>query len=81
MTEFRSVSLSGVINDVMNVMELHAAEAGVELYHDARGWDGEDVTVYTDPINLKSIFINVLENAVKYSHEGGSIICNYQISY
>lgn len=47
MTEFRSVSLSGVINDVMNVMDLHTAEAGVELYHDARGWDGEDVTVYT----------------------------------
>ena len=75
------MSLSGVINDVMNVMDLHAAEAGVELYHDARGWDGEDVTVYTDPINLRSIFINVLENTVKYNRKGGSIIWTDYISY
>ena len=81
MTEFRSVSLQGVINDVMNVMGPHAAEAGVELYHDARGWDGENVTVYTDQINLKSIFINVLENAVKYNRKGGSIVWTDRISH
>ncbi len=73
LTECRSVDIRGVIVDVLDLMGPHAAEAGVKLYHDTRGSEDAPVTVYTDPLNLKSIFINVIENAVKYNRRGGSI--------
>lgn len=72
-SEYQNVDIQKIVDDVINVMGPHAAEAGVELYHDTRGDALSAVEVYTDPLDLKSIFINVLENAVKYNRRGGSI--------
>ncbi|MCB2223971.1 MAG: GHKL domain-containing protein [Actinobacteria bacterium] len=58
------VDLRGLMVDVVSDVEAAAAEAGVEVH---LGEFGRDAAVWGDRRQLETLFVNLLENAVKYS--------------
>lgn len=60
--------LSSSINDLINMISAKASEKGLELIVDVAG----DIPhlLYGDEIRIKQCALNILNNAVKYTHEG-----------
>ena len=60
--------LSSVINDLINMVSSKAAEKGLQLKVDV----AKDIphVLYGDEIRVKQCILNILNNAVKYTHEG-----------
>ena len=60
--------LSSTINDLINMVSAKAAEKGLELKVDV---DADTPHVlYGDEIRIKQCMLNILNNAVKYTHKG-----------
>ena len=60
--------LSSAINDLINMISAKASEKGLELIVDV----AQDIphVLYGDEIRIKQCVLNILNNAVKYTHEG-----------
>ncbi|MCF8347409.1 MAG: response regulator [Bacteroidales bacterium] len=68
-TESISFSLVKQINNVFKVLQLKANEKGIKLDMHM----GQDVPEYikSDPLRIKQILINLLNNAIKFTEKGG----------
>ena len=65
----RRVRPDRLVLDVQSLLKLHAAEKGLEL---AVEFDGPlPETIETDPTRVKQILINLVENAIKFTDQGG----------
>lgn len=66
-----SVNLDQLCNEVVTAVNFQAEAAGLTLTeeHD----DYEDVYVFSSPLHLKKILVNLFTNAVKYNKPNGSI--------
>lgn len=60
-----------LINDVYDELELQAAEAGIGLA--LKKGTERALPVYADRAKVQQVLINLVENAVKYGHEGGTV--------
>jgi signal transduction histidine kinase/FixJ family two-component response regulator len=58
-----------LIGEVISVLRVRALEKGVSL--DYRWQSGVPETVSTDPARLKQLLMNLVSNAVKFTHAGG----------
>lgn len=62
--------------DILTITQLSAKEAGISLkYTDCR----DDIPypyVYGSPLHIRQIFVNILNNAIKYNKPGGSILAD-----
>jgi signal transduction histidine kinase/CheY-like chemotaxis protein len=58
-----------VVHDVCSLMSVKAQEKGVSL--DAELGTPVPVRVQTDPVRLRQILVNLLGNAIKFTHQGG----------
>src|SRR5690606_3580458 len=65
----RRVRPDRLVLDVQSLLKLHAAEKGLEL---AVEFDSPlPETIETDPTRVKQILINLVENAIKFTDQGG----------
>ena len=64
------LDLAAEVSDAVLVVEQRACSEGVELV-----WEepAEPVAVSADPGRLRQVFVNLLDNALKYSSKGGAI--------
>lgn len=65
------VSLKGVVGDSMAMVAPIARERGIHMI-DAGGI-GDETQVLADATRLQQVLINLLANAIKYNHRGGTV--------
>lgn len=66
-----SVNLDQLCNEVVTAVNFQAEAAGLTLTEEHE--DYEDVYVFSSPLHLKKILVNLFTNAVKYNKPNGSI--------
>ncbi len=68
---FQEFSLNKIIKQVHSTLKpLYKKK---DLYFKIEGID-EEITLYADPLRIKQIFYNLLDNAIKFTEEGGIIL-------
>lgn len=67
-----SLSVQGVMDDCRSMVEPIAADYGVTLKQENKLSDS--VTVCADLVGLRQSLVNLLTNAIKYNHRGGSVV-------
>lgn len=68
--EMKPVELTGVLKTTLDHMSLLADEKGINIRCDA----ATPVWVTGDAMRLKQVIVNLVDNAIKYTPEGGSIL-------
>jgi signal transduction histidine kinase len=66
---FEDVELKGLITGLASNIEALAQDKGIKFAVDAK----EELTVSGDKVKLRQLFINILENAVRYTPADGHI--------
>lgn len=70
--EIQPVSLSAFITDIYFLMQGAALDKNLKLRVEAP--DPLPVTLYTDPMRLRQILLNLMGNAIKFTLEGGVLL-------
>lgn len=65
--------LPNLVNDLTNMIKDRAE--GKNLYFKIEVDESIPVELFGDDVRLRQVLINLLTNAVKYTHEGGVILC------
>ncbi len=65
----KPINLRSVVRETVEGVSLLAQERGVRLEIE----DGADVWLEADVLWIRRAILNVLDNAIKYSHEGGTV--------
>ena len=65
--------LSELTASIQDTMRIHAAESGIILICKNCEIPSDCDNVYGSPVHIQKIFFNILENAIKYTKEGGQI--------
>ena len=65
----RSVGLQDFVNEAFTIFEKEATKRGVKLQNEISA----DMVVWADRDRLSQIFVNLVDNAVKYTPKGGSV--------
>ena len=68
-----------LLQEVQTISGMRAAESGITVHLEADGALQEPY-VYGSPLHVKQIFINILNNAIKYNKAGGSVWCRVRES-
>jgi PAS domain S-box-containing protein len=66
--EKMDVNVSEILSEVGNFLNLEASEKGIRLTMAAEG--GLPKTIFTDPMRLRQILINIIGNAIKFTDRG-----------
>ena len=67
----KECNLSELLHTLVNIIQSQAKAKQLDFFVDAFDVANEDI--YTDPLKLNQIFINILGNAVKFTPVGGAI--------
>lgn len=69
--DMKAVSISKIINATLNLLQAQATDKKVTL--SSKVTEDNDLQIYADARSLKQIMINLIYNAIKYNHPGGSV--------
>lgn len=72
--EFQRVDLVAEVSDAVLMMQARMYQQGLRLRYEEPQLP---LPVLADPNRLRQVFINILDNAVKYSNEGGCITIDF----
>jgi signal transduction histidine kinase len=64
-----STQIAGLLNNVIDVYQLIAEEKRIAIAAEL----DPDCTAVVDPIRMRQVFANLLDNALKYTLDGGSV--------
>lgn len=67
----RNFEATQLVRDIYEQLDMKAAERKVTLHLDVA--PNEKIHLYADPNRIKQVFINLIDNAVKYGREEGNI--------
>lgn len=70
------VDWRAVLEDALAMLQPQAAARGIVL--ESRSAAGVADAVWCDPARLRQVFLNLLANAIKYSHDNGSVLVGVQ---
>ncbi|ADL41616.1 integral membrane sensor signal transduction histidine kinase [Caldicellulosiruptor obsidiansis OB47] len=65
--DFEKINLKNMVEDVIEEMKEFALQKEVKLYHDCN----KEIFIEGDQTLLTRLFINLIENAIKYNKKGG----------
>ncbi|MBD0265301.1 MAG: GAF domain-containing protein [Tolypothrix sp. Co-bin9] len=68
--ELRSVNLDELLSDVGNSMHMQAEQKNLSFEMQTPD-TSDEIIVYGDYLRLKQVIINLVGNAIKFTHEGG----------
>jgi two-component system phosphate regulon sensor histidine kinase PhoR len=68
--DYEKVSLLKILKDLMNIFEKRIEEKNLNFTISAK----KDITIDADRFQLEKVFINLIDNAVKYTEKGEIII-------
>ncbi|MFZ4462724.1 MAG: PAS domain S-box protein [Bacteroidales bacterium] len=66
------VQISKLVYEIKDILQPLATNRNIRILHNGR----EDIFVRADKQRLKQVLINLINNAIKYNNEGGSITIN-----
>lgn len=72
------VNLNELIKEQVQFFELEAKDKKVKLTYQL-GADDQKALFYCDAQKLRQVFVNLINNAIKYTVEGGQIVVSYKI--
>ena len=67
----KECNLSELLHTLINIIQPQVKTKQLDFFIDT--FDVTDENIYTDPLKLNQVFINILGNAVKFTASGGSI--------
>ncbi len=67
--EKKKVMLNEILNDLCEQLNIFAEAKNVSLHYE----NLKEVEVFADPLRLRQVFTNIIENAIKYNREGGEV--------
>ena len=74
--EIRPVDLSNLVNAVFSDLSAKATARSVTLKNEVR----EQMQINADPIRLEQMLTNLIENAIKFNRDNGSVIVSHRRS-
>ncbi len=72
--DIKHVSISGLLNDIITDVNILAKKKGVTIACSG----SEKVLINGDEHELRRAFLNIIDNAIKYTPEGGKILINIE---
>ena len=66
------IDLVTIINECINIVQPQARKKRISIHNQLDYW--QNIFILADPIRLKQIFLNLLDNAIKYNREGGKVM-------
>ncbi len=71
-------NLCDLAGDILALTEIQAKDAGITVVHEDCSINISHPYVYGSPLHVRQIFVNILNNAVKYNRPGGTISCKME---
>jgi len=72
------INLTEILNEVVTQMDMLAKSKRLHLFTSNHH---QDIRIFGDALRMRELFINLIENGIKYSEEGGSIQITLQKEY
>ena len=72
--ENKPFNLKELLHDVLVLVDIRAAENGIRIETDG-GKNIKYPDVYGSPVHVRRVFLNLVDNCVKYNKRGGSVTC------
>ncbi|KAJ51203.1 signal transduction histidine kinase [Clostridium tetanomorphum] len=70
--EFKEIDIGNLLKDTCNVIKLKAKRYGNKILYEAN----ENICVYGNSDKLRQVFINIIDNAIKYGYSDSPIKVN-----